>query len=124
MTPDQVKELLTRRLEHGEAIEHMTPGHQGALIGNLQEVCGGTRERRVLFMRWVWGVESTNGLYGDHWQRLKAWLDVSGMPDPDNSEKTLWLIRAACFDEAKAIIRLQQEKDLEAKLASGQLSMF
>lgn len=124
LPPEHVKELLTRRLQNGEIIENFTPGQQGAMIGNLEEVCGGTRANRVLFMRYVWGVRSTNNLYGDHWQRLRSWLNVQGMPDPNNSAKTLWTIRAACWEEAREIIRLQREKDRADQIASGQLTLF
>lgn len=63
-----------------KAAQPCVPHHFGALMGYLDDLCGGAPERRS-FLKHVFGVESGRDLHTRHINALYYWLAVR--PDAD-----------------------------------------
>ena len=82
---------------------NFTHGKKGAIVGHLEEICGGKKERRT-FLRSVYGVLSSRDLEPWQWNALWRWLgppiEFGGKwyPHPECEPETRALLRAALIE--------------------------
>lgn len=121
MDPETLKSYLTSA---PISVEPLSMGHMGALIGHLEEVCGGDEQRHA-FLAYIYGVDSSRQLTVEQWSRLKEWLDPRPIEEPVGpSGKQRWAVRAECYDEAKAAVSASYLARRQAQIDAGQMDLW
>src|SRR3990167_411202 len=67
---DQFEELLPREVD-----AELTEGAKGALIGHLNQACGGDANRKLV-LNFLTGHSSSKELKRYAWEQLRRWVDA------------------------------------------------
>lgn len=102
--------------DHGQKVDNqpMLNSKRGAMLGHLDEICGGEPERRS-FLKFVFGVDSSTALTCRQQNALYLWL-APQKASPDPADKRWIVSNPKARATAAAIVKA-------ARLAAGQLEM-
>lgn len=96
MEPWEIKELVTKLTSDYAGAFFDNKGMKGSIIGLLDKVCGSTGRRHV-FLKYLFGTDSSKNLLGSQWIALVRWVDMVLIGDE-------WIAHNGFNDEVIAII--------------------